>query len=55
MSNRLAHDCPQCVAEREFYLAASTNLHLGRKTKWGCPECDYRFVRIDGEIDSATA
>ena len=33
-------------------MAASTELHLGRKVKWRCPECDYAFVRIDSEVDS---
>lgn len=55
MSQELQHECPQCGTERTFYLAASTTLHLGTKTKWGCPECDYRFVQIDGDIDSAEA
>jgi len=55
MTEDLRHDCPECDAERDFYRTASTNLHLGLKTKWACPECDFRLVRIDGDIDSATA
>jgi len=48
--------CPQCEAERTFWLAASTELHLGTKTKWRCPECDYGFVKIDETVDTgATA
>jgi len=46
--------CPACAEERTFYRAASTTLHLGEKVKWRCPECDYGFVRVDGEIDTAT-
>ena len=44
--------CPGCESEREFYRAASTELHLGEKTKWHCPGCDYAFVRIDGDVDT---
>jgi transposase-like protein len=53
MAKELTRTCPSCASERTFYLAASTNLHLGKKTKWGCPECDYGFVRIDGDIDTS--
>lgn len=52
MSEELTSECPHCDAERQFYLAASTNLHLGKKTKWYCPECDYGFVRIDHVLDT---
>jgi rubredoxin len=52
MSLELDHECPKCEAERAFYRTASTNLHLGEKTKWRCPECDFGFVRIDGDIDT---
>lgn len=54
MAQELDHDCPDCGTERTFYRAASTNLHLGEKVKWRCPECSYGFVRIDG-IDSSQA
>lgn len=54
MSEELTRTCPHCDEERDFYLAASTNLHLGKKTKWICPECDYRFVRIDDVLDTRT-
>ncbi|MES3517211.1 MAG: hypothetical protein PPP58_06055 [Natronomonas sp.] len=40
-------DCPQC-GEQEFYRSASTKLHLGRKIKWACPDCEYGFIQIDG-------
>jgi rubredoxin len=53
MVQELDHACLQCGTERTFYRTASTNLHLGLKTKWSCPECDYRFVQIDGDIDSS--
>jgi rubredoxin len=50
----LSHACPRCEAERSFYRVASTQLHLGEKTKWHCPECDFGLVRVDG-IDSTEA
>lgn len=53
MSQELRHHCPNCEEEKTFYRAASTHLHLGLKTKWSCPDCDYRFVLIDGDIDSS--
>lgn len=55
MSEELAAHCPECEAERSFYRAASTTLHLGTKVKWHCPECEYGFVRIDGAVDTASA
>jgi len=55
MGQEIRHECPQCDAEQTFYRAASTELHLGEKTKWFCTECDYGIVRINGDIDSATA
>lgn len=55
MSQELDQTCPSCETERTFYRVASTNLHLGLKTKWHCPECDYGFVRINGDIDTNTA
>ena len=54
MSLSLEHDCPECGETREFYRAASTEMHLGTKEKWGCPECGYGFVTID-DIDSSAA
>lgn len=55
MSRELNRTCPVCEAERSFYRAASTEIHLGEKVKWRCPECEYRFVRIDGNVDTASA
>jgi len=55
MSEAIERRCPDCEADREFYLAASTNLHLGLKTKWHCPECDYGFVRIGEVLDTGEA
>lgn len=52
MALELAHPCPICEEDRTFYRSASTNLHLGLKTKWTCSECGYGFVQVDGEIDS---
>ena len=51
----LEHDCPDCGETKTFYRAASTTLHLGEKIKWHCPDCDYGFVRIDGDVDTSTA
>lgn len=51
----LEHHCPECGEETTFHLMASVELHLGRKTKWYCGECDYEMIRIDGDIDSTAA
>lgn len=55
MSGKLIQTCPRCGEEREFYLAATTNLHLGKKKKWHCPECDYGFVQIDSVVDTRSS
>jgi len=55
MATELDHDCPNCGEEQTFYRTAATNLHLGLKTKWACPECSFGFIRIDGDISSAPA
>lgn len=56
MARELERECPECGEERTFWRSAATNLHLGEKTKWVCPDCGYGFIRIDGDIDStATA
>lgn len=55
MTSELEQYCPQCETERTFWLTASMELHLGLKTKWSCPECEYGMVRIDGDIDSSAA
>lgn len=55
MTQELEHDCPECDTTRLFYRAASTNLHLGHKVKWRCPECDYGFVLVNNHIDTSTA
>ena len=46
-------DCPRCGEERAFWKTASTEVHIGVKTKWRCQNCDYGLVRIDGEVDSS--
>jgi transposase-like protein len=51
MSLEIEHECPSCD-NTTFYRSASTELHLGEKTKWYCTECDYSFVIIDG-IDTS--
>ena len=53
MSLELDHDCPACGDTRTFYRAASTELHLGTKIKWRCPECEYGFVTIGDDINSS--
>ena len=47
-------DCPVCEENHSFYRTASMNLHLGEKTKWRCPECDFGYVEING-ISTLTA
>jgi len=47
--------CPSCGETRNFWKVASTEMHLGRKVKWDCPECDYGFVRIDGTVDTSAS
>jgi rubredoxin len=54
MSLERTHACPECGTDTTFYRTASTMLHLGEKTKWGCAECDYGFVLING-IDTSAA
>ena len=55
MSLEMEHHCPVCGGERTFWLTASTELHLGKKTKWRCPDCDYGLVLIDEAVDSSLA
>lgn len=54
MALEMDHDCPECGEEATFYRSASTELHLGEKTKWRCTECGYGFIKING-IDSSVA
>lgn len=51
MSLELEHECPRCEGKQTFWRTASMELHLGEKTKWRCPECDYGFILIDDEAD----
>ena len=51
MTLQMDHDCPRCEGVQEFWRTAATTLHLGKKTKWRCSECDFGFIRING-IDS---
>jgi transposase-like protein len=55
MTKTLDAHCPVCGDEQSFYRAASTEVHLGTKVKWHCPDCEYGFVRIDGSVDTSTA
>jgi rubredoxin len=52
MSLEMEHSCPECGQARQFWRTASTEVHLGTKTKWRCSECDYGLIRING-IDSS--
>ena len=52
MSMELERNCPECGEVKTFYRAASTQLHLGVKVKWHCPDCDYVFVRIGSAVDT---
>lgn len=52
MALEMERECPDCGGVEVFYRAASTNLHLGTKTKWRCTECGYSLVLID-DIDSS--
>ena len=47
-------DCPACGETRSFYRTAAMTLHLGEKTKWRCPDCEYGYVEING-IDTLPA
>jgi predicted RNA-binding Zn-ribbon protein involved in translation (DUF1610 family) len=47
--------CPNCGETQTFYRAASTEMHLGKKIKWHCPDCDYGFVRIDETVDTSVS
>ena len=55
MADEIEHYCPSCEEEQTFYKTASMMVHLGRKTKWYCGECDYQMVTIDGIDSTATA
>ncbi|MCT9097402.1 hypothetical protein [Haloarchaeobius sp. HME9146] len=55
MSLEIEHYCPDCEDDETFYRAASTEMHLGEKVKWHCTECDYGFVKIDGNVDTSEA
>lgn len=55
MSLEMRHACPNCDGERTFWRVASTQVHLGEKVKWHCEDCDYGFVRIDGEVDTGAS
>jgi rubredoxin len=55
MTAELDRYCPVCDADQSFYRVASTEVHIGTKVKWHCPKCDYKFVRIDGDVDTGAA
>ncbi|MFB6218957.1 MAG: hypothetical protein ABEH77_07240 [Halobacteriaceae archaeon] len=55
MAIETERECPSCGEETTFYRTASTELHLGEKTKWYCEACEHRVVRIDGAVDTADA
>jgi transposase-like protein len=51
MSLEMEHNCPSCGGSTQFWRTASTEVHLGTKTKWRCSECNFGFIQING-IDS---
>ncbi|GAB3690929.1 hypothetical protein GCM10028857_27780 [Salinarchaeum chitinilyticum] len=53
MSDELEHTCPDCSEEQTFWLTARTELHLGRKRKFRCEECNYGIVKIDHTVDTS--
>jgi hypothetical protein len=53
MSLECTHYCPRCETDRQFWKVASMETHLGKKRKWTCPECEYRFVQIGESVDSS--
>ena len=55
MALEMQYDCPVCDGERTFWRVASTEIHLGEKIKWHCADCDYGFVRIDGNVDTSAS
>ncbi|GAA0467638.1 hypothetical protein MUK72_05805 [Halococcus dombrowskii] len=55
MSLEREQHCPVCDDQQVFYRAASTMMHLGEKTKWRCPDCDYGFVTIGEDVDSSAS
>jgi transposase-like protein len=55
MAMELDDYCPNCDAERTFWLVGSTEMQLGRKRKYHCGECDYGFVRIDNAVDTSSS
>ncbi|GAB7094103.1 hypothetical protein JCM30237_12550 [Halolamina litorea] len=48
MSLETEHECPECGGTRTFWKVAAMNLHLGKKVKWHCEDCDYGYIQIDG-------
>jgi endogenous inhibitor of DNA gyrase (YacG/DUF329 family) len=52
MSLEMVRHCPECGEETTYWLSASTLVHLGKKTKWHCSECDHSVVRIGEEIEA---
>jgi rubredoxin len=54
MGLELERECPECGGTN-FWLTASTLVHLGEKTKWDCTNCEYGFVKIDETVDTAGA
>ncbi|AFK20091.1 MULTISPECIES: DUF7838 family putative zinc beta-ribbon protein [Haloferax] len=47
----IERDCPVCGNDT-FYLAASMLVHLGKKTKWHCTECDYGYIHITDDVET---
>lgn len=46
MEKTAERHCPQCGRTRTFDRVARTQMHLGTKVKWRCPECGFSVVNI---------
>lgn len=57
MALEVERECAACDGTHTYHRIASTTLHLGEKTKWvaGDDDCDHRFVKIDGAVDTGAA
>ncbi|MFW6448072.1 MAG: hypothetical protein ACOC0X_00870 [Halobacteriota archaeon] len=50
MAPRESLHCPECAETTAHRLVASTRLHLGRKRKWRCLDCERQTITVDGQV-----